>query len=749
MSTDTGGDTNVPGGTRVAAALRRSRVFGRVVRVAGFSILALLAAVTVFLIAQALPLLTSPRAEVARTISDASGGQATTFWQYVGPLVFGTLLVALLALLLAVPVALGVALFLVFYCPARLRGPLSGAIDLLAAIPSVVYGLWGGLVFVPSVFRVADCFAVHLGWIPLFARPAANPPRTVATASIVLAVMILPIITSTCRDLFGQSSQMLRESAMGLGATKWETLSLAVIGPARSGILSAVMLGLGRALGETMAVLMILAPGRTYSFHLLQASRSQTIAANIAALFPEADGLGVSLLIGTGLVLFVITFLVGWIGKRIAAGPSSSHRHHAWGRHTEISKQTSSLEQVEGQRRTRQEDADAALQELEERNGDLFARIAVLSSSSYGRRKAKNACMTVLIWASLCVALLPLLSVLWTVVSNGIGQLNWYFLTHNMKGVVGGLAPHGGIGHAMVGTLEITLLAMLLAIPVGILTAVWLVEYAEGTRPARIVDFLVDIMAGIPSIVAGLFAYSLFALLFGPGTVNGAIGSVALAVLMLPTVIRTTQEMLRAVPGDLREASYGLGVTKSRTILTVVLPTALPGIVSGAILAIARVIGETAPLLVTTGVMTGTNWNLFSGRMMTLPVYVYSEYSQGLAACPSPGSAAGGQVSDALTTAVRSAGCVPDIRSQRAWAAALVLMVLVLVLSLAGRLIVRGSRPHTRSRKSGRRNAGKASRMPRRRAGEAGRARQGSQGRPAWPGQQRQQEPQRQQEKGQ
>jgi phosphate transport system permease protein len=276
------------------------------------------------------------------------------------------------------------------------------------------------------------------------------------------------------------------------------------------------------------------------------------------------------------------------------------------------------------------------------------------------------------------IALIPLVSVLWTVIANGIGRLDWYFLSHNMKGVVGGLPPHGGILHAMIGTLEITLFAMLLAIPVGVLCAVWLVEYAAGTRPAAVVDFLVDIMAGIPSVVAGLFAYSLFSVLIGPGTVSGAIGSVALAVLMLPTVIRTTEEMLRAVPGDLREASYGLGVTKARTIWKVVLPTALPGIVSGVILAIARVIGETAPLLITTGVLAGTNWNLFGGRMMTLPVYVYQEYSQGLAACPASGSAL-------------AAGCVSSIRSERAWAAALVLILLVLVLGLVGRLIARSA----------------------------------------------------------
>ncbi|MCI1984856.1 MAG: phosphate ABC transporter permease PstA [Bifidobacteriaceae bacterium] len=302
--------------------------------------------------------------------------------------------------------------------------------------------------------------------------------------------------------------------------------------------------------------------------------------------------------------------------------------------------------------------------------------VATITRSSARARHRLDVAMRVLIYVSLVVAVIPLISVLWTVVSGGIAQFNWYFLTHNMKGVIGGLYPYGGILHAMIGTLEITGGAMLISIPVGIMTSVWLVEYAQGTKPHAVVSFLVDVMSGIPSIVAGLFAYSVFSIFFGPGTVNGFVGSVALSILMLPTVIRTCEEMLLIVPNDLREAAYGLGVTKARTIWRIVLPTALPGIVSGVILAIARVIGETAPLLIAAGVITGTNVNLFSGRMMTLPVYVYDEYSQGLAQCSAQGLA--------LTPP-----CVPEIRMERAWSAALVLIILVLILTVIGRLITR------------------------------------------------------------
>ena len=227
------------------------------------------------------------------------------------------MLVAALALIIAFFVSIGIALFISHYAPKRLAAMLSYIVDILAAIPSVIYGLWGGLVLVPAIYPFWNWIAEHLGWIPIFAGPASNPPRTVATVALVLAIMILPIITSITRDIFLQTPKRLEEAALGLGATKWEMIKMSVLPFARSGIISASMLGLGRALGETMAVLMILSPGLKYSFKLLQASQNQTIAANIAAQYPEADSIGVSVLIGTGLVLFVITFLVNLLARRI------------------------------------------------------------------------------------------------------------------------------------------------------------------------------------------------------------------------------------------------------------------------------------------------------------------------------------------------------------------------------------------------------------------------------------------------
>lgn len=294
------------------------------------------------------------------------------------------------------------------------------------------------------------------------------------------------------------------------------------------------------------------------------------------------------------------------------------------------------------------------------------------------RRRRTDVMMRVLIIAAFVLAMVPLLSLTWTVVSRGIGRLDSYFLLHSMRGVFGGMDA-GGIYHAIVGTLEITLFAALISVPIGLLAAIYLVEYGNGRPLAKLVTFLVDVMTGIPSIVAGLFAYALFALILGPGAKFGAIGSVALSVLMIPVVIRSSEEMLRLVPNELREASLALGVPRWLTIIKVVLRTSVAGLTTGVMLAIARVIGETAPLLLTVGVVDSINFNLFEGRMMTLPVYVYRQYAQGLVPC-----------SDG------DASCIPDINLQRAWAAALTLFLIVMVLNLIGRLVTRLFAPKIR-----------------------------------------------------
>src|SRR5690349_8901679 len=246
----------------------------------------------------------------------------------------------------------------------------------------------------------------------------------------------------------------------------------------------------------------------------------------------------------------------------------------------------------------------------------------LLAEGGDWRRHAKNRLMTALIAGAFVLAMVPLISLVYEVTKRGIPGLSLEFFTEDARGVVG---EGGGASHAIVGTLVITLVASVISVPIGIMAAIYLNEYGQG-RLRRALTFFVDVMTGIPSIVAGLFAYALFELFFGPGIRLGVMGSVALSVLMIPIVIRSAEEVLKIVPNHLREAAYALGTPKWKTITKVVLPTAFAGLVTGVMIAVARIVGETAPLLVTTGVIDSMNSDPFNGRMQNLAVYAYSEY---------------------------------------------------------------------------------------------------------------------------
>ncbi|MRG61044.1 phosphate ABC transporter permease subunit PstC [Agromyces sp. CFH 90414] len=284
-------------------------VFSRSALFAGSMILVTLAAVAIFLIVQSIPALFA-------TNEDASI-LTTNFWDYVGPLVFGTIWAAALALLMAVPVSIGIALFISHYAPRRLASVLGYIVDLLAAVPSVVFGLWGIGVLAPAVVPVYAWLNEYLGWIPLFSGDASATGRTILTAAVVLAVMVLPIMTAICREVFLQTPVLHEEAALALGATRWEMIRIAVLPFGRPGIISASVLGLGRALGETMAVAMVLSASHVISFELLTSVNPTTIAANIALSFPEAYALNVNVLIATGLILFIVTFAVNAIARWI------------------------------------------------------------------------------------------------------------------------------------------------------------------------------------------------------------------------------------------------------------------------------------------------------------------------------------------------------------------------------------------------------------------------------------------------
>ena len=286
------------------------RIFSGSAFTAGALILAVLAAVAGFLILQSIPAVTTPSDQIQ--ILDGE-----SLWDYAAPLIFGTLWAALLALIIAIPLALGIALFISHYAPRRLAAVLGYVVDLLAAVPSVVFGLWGANVLAgmiqPSFVWLGD----NLSWIPLFAGPASGTGRTILTAGIVLAVMVLPIITAICLEVFLQTPVLHEEAALALGATRWEMIRIAVLPFARAGIVSAAMLGLGRALGETMAVAMVLSASGVITLNLISSTNPSTIAANIALSFPEAFGANVNVLVATGLMLFGITLAVNAVARII------------------------------------------------------------------------------------------------------------------------------------------------------------------------------------------------------------------------------------------------------------------------------------------------------------------------------------------------------------------------------------------------------------------------------------------------
>ncbi|MBC9719166.1 phosphate ABC transporter permease PstA [Streptomyces sp. TRM66268-LWL] len=296
----------------------------------------------------------------------------------------------------------------------------------------------------------------------------------------------------------------------------------------------------------------------------------------------------------------------------------------------------------------------------------LFVAVTyLLAAKIEGGRQAKDRIATSVVWVAFLLAVIPLVSLIWETVARGIKVLDTYFLTTSM-GVLADTDVGGGIYHALIGTLEQVGLATLMAVPVGLLTAIYLVEYGRG-KLAKAVTFFVDVMTGIPSIVAGLFILSFWILILGQGY-SGFAGAMALAILMMPVVVRSTEEMLKLVPNELREASLALGVPKWRTILKVVLPTSIGGITTGVMLAVARIAGETAPVLLLVWGNPLINTNPFEGPQASLPLYIYQQYAN------SAGSPAA---------------------YDRAWAAALTLIILIMVLNLVARGIARWKAPKT------------------------------------------------------
>ncbi len=605
------------------------------------------------------------------------------------PYVTGTLASAGIAMAIGVPISIGIATFISEISPQRLATPLSFVIELLAAVPSIIYGLWALFVF---RFWVRDLIEMPLhqlfgDTVPFFARTPFG--LDIFTAGIVLAIMIIPTISSISREIIKAVPNSQREAAYSLGATRWETVRTAVFPYAKSGLLGASILGLGRAVGETMLVTMVIgnAVGAAAIPNSLFAP-SQTLASLIANEFNEAvTSFHTSALIGLGAVLLMLTIVIN-IGARLLVSRitrvGSANRKRArrmqeitTTRNTQhkMRRQESAVSSSSLQPRFRTS-ADIETPLEIDNNADednIVTTIPYSNSQDAGdektiqglvlhrsfKRKVTNMAITLLAVACVVAAIIPLGSILIEVVKNGAAAISIEFLTQP-PGAIG--SGKGGIGPAIQGTIIVVGLASLIGAPIGILAGIYLSEFSGasgessgGSRFAYAVRFFNDVLTGLPSIVIGIVGY--ITIVIATGSFSVWAGAFALSIIMIPIVVRVTEETLKIVPNHIREAAYSLGIPRWKIALFVILPTAKNGVLTGVVLAISRLAGETAPLIMT---ILGTSL-FFTGVMGpvdALPLRIWRLASQPYESAHSFG-----------------------------WGAALILILIVLSMSISLRIL--------------------------------------------------------------
>lgn len=614
--------------------------------------------------------------------------------------IFGTVITSAFALLIGGLASLGAAIFLSEYSPTWLRAPLSFLVELLAAVPSVVYGFWG-IQFVSGFMGGPDgverSLNKFLGWLPLFSDKVGTTRgstlevafngRDILVAGLILSIMIIPTITSISRDVIRTVPDSQREGMLAMGATRWQSIRRAVLSYGKQGIVGALILGLGRALGETIAVAFLIGGASTVippQGTLL--NRGESIASKFANNYNEispADTNGFSAFLELGLVLFIITLIINVIAQVLVNQGTKHSGKKNTGLWSNITKWLQYLifpilvliaspfislafalviivvwALLKGLR--------AYQVRTEEQGGELpkFLTYIAEPNKSYNYRRFINRLMQGLFIVALLVAIIPLAAIFILVITKGLPVVfQPDFLINDTSGrpLLGGLPTNNrGIAQAVLGTGLLVGMASVIGIPLGILAGIYLSEYGKN-RFGRLVRFTADVLQGVPSIIIGLFILTVVInnSLFVPGQkYNGWAGSIALAIMMLPIISRTTEEILRLVPDNMREAALALGVPKWRVILTVVLPAALSGVVTGVILGVARVAGETAPIL-----LTARGNDSFNGLSDQTP---------------------------ALTLVMYNYGRRPDAASvDLSWGAAFVLMLIVLLLSFGVRYLTR------------------------------------------------------------
>jgi phosphate transport system permease protein len=502
----------------------------------------------------------------------------------------------------------------------------------------VVYGIWGFFFIVPAVDRLAVWFGAS--------RPGDAASGTgILAAGIVLAVMVLPYITAISFDVCRAVPRSQREGALALGSTRWQTIWGVVLPYARPGIVGGCFLALARALGETMAVVMLVGQSETLNLSLF--AKGYTIASFIAVKLQDYSGLDRSAVIQLGLVLLLVTIVVNCLARLLLR----------WSSHT--GPRGWLVDRLFGAWKTRSTPAPEPAAGAEA--PPLPAKQVHPPQPSRGVATAAfiDRAMTLVLGSCLVVTVLPLFAILVYITSQGVGAINWDFFTQ-LPGAEGD--PHVGLGHAIVGTVMLVVLATVFAVPLGLLAAIFLAEYGR-SRLAPAVRFVGELLGGVPSIIVGVFIYAVVVRHMG---FSGWAGALALAVMMVPIVMRASEESLKLVPQSLRNASYALGAARWQTVLRVTIPAALPAIITGVFLAMARVAGETAPLLLTAN--KSDSWTFTpDGSTPYLTYYIYVFYNQG------------------------------GDRERLAWGAAFVLLALVMLLnlgirSLAGNRVVSAAR---------------------------------------------------------
>ncbi len=621
------------------------------------------------------------------------------------PMIYGTVVTSAIAMALAIPLAVGVALATTFFLPRRVRAPLGGLIDLLAAVPSVVYGLWGIVVMVPFVnpkftwvteHQMIALFVIAVlaglatltlprGWMKivgmlvtaffavtwllalvgvidrsftLLSGPVLS--GSYMSAGLVLAVMVLPIITAITREVFVTVPREQEEAAFALGSTRWEMVRDAVLPWSRSGIVGASTLGLGRAVGETIAIAILIGDQPNIRNSIF--GPGATLAGWIALQTGEASGLQLSALTALAVVLFGLALLTN-LGARLVTRRSPTTGGLKLIDRIFLRRVTGEIAMPEIA--VQDDDSDFADEREpapppESQGARASAGIVDVSPA----RRRTSILATVGIYAAVVIALIPLGLVLGEALVQGVQVLSVSFFT--------GLPPidpsnisGAGISNAIVGTLIMVGIGLLIAAPLGILTAMLTYESTAsgriGARVAWVLGLFVDIMLGIPSIVVGMMCY--LAIVVSQQQFDALTGGIALSIIMYPIIVRTADEVIRLVPSGLSEAALALGAPKWRTALKIVIPAALPGILTGVVLAIARAAGETAPLLFTAGYSNFFSTNIMQ-PMASMPIVIYN-----------------------LVINART----PQ-STQFAWGATLVLVVMILMLSLIARFLGRLAR---------------------------------------------------------